>query len=279
MTALTVRADLTADIIAAHEAAFAAADDAVRKAIQCGELLLKAKAEVQHGDFGAFCKALPFGERMAQRYMQAASWTKSNPTRVSEMGSLRGLLTTAAPPNKPKATTSATPVLKTKAQRQLAEELKDPQAVAVMVGAALEEPLTPSESFNAAMILADGIKRAAAPLAITVRANVLRRVMRGLVEDAPDKGDRGRLLAAAVEALEFGPREAGEGLLKLAKQDEKKTSAEFSRRANAVMKSPTPRGTTTNTKAAAGEAGEIAALVADVMNPDNAGEFERRLTP
>lgn len=84
--------ELTAQIIKAHEAAIASAEDAVRRAIHCGELLLKVKSECKHGSFGTYCKSLPFGDRMVQRYMQAAAWAKSNPTRVSEIASLRGLL-------------------------------------------------------------------------------------------------------------------------------------------------------------------------------------------
>lgn len=234
-TAITVPADLTAEIIAAHEAAFAAADDAVRKAIHCGDLLLKAKAEIKHGDFGAYVKTLPFGERMAQRYMQAATWAAANPTRVSDMGSLRNLLTTAAPPSsKPKPTT--TTQQKTKAQKQLAAELKDPQAVAVMAAAALEKPLTPSESFNVALMLADGIKRAAAPLKVNERADVLRRVVRGLAEGVPEKGARIPLLSCAVLALGFDLAEAAEALQKSAKLEAKQYLRQFSNPANAATK-------------------------------------------
>lgn len=66
-----------------------AAGGAVQYAIRCGELLMRKKAELKHGEFEAWVGAnCEFTTRHAQRYMKAAS--KSD-TRVA-FESLRELL-------------------------------------------------------------------------------------------------------------------------------------------------------------------------------------------
>jgi hypothetical protein len=202
-TDITVRADLTAEIITEHQAAFAAASDAVQHAVRCGELLLKAKAEIKHGEFGAYCKkTLPFDERTAQRYMQAATWAAANPTRVSDMGSLRNLLTTAAPPSsKPKAKTKT---LKTKAQKQFADVADDKgKAAATLQDVITEKRMTPTEAYQAALMAASVIKRAAPQLKISERVDIGRKVMAALgFEDTPaDKQAQAIDADAAGEAV------------------------------------------------------------------------------
>jgi hypothetical protein len=177
-TAITVPAALTAEIIAAHEVAWAARGDAVQKSIRCGELLLQAKAEIRHGDFGAYVATLPFSPRTAQEYMRASAWAAANPQRAADMVSLRNLLAIAAPHSKPKA---KTPTLKTKAQQQFAAVADDKgKAAATLQGVITEKRMTPTEAYQAALMAASVIKRAAPQLKVSERVDIGRKVMAAL---------------------------------------------------------------------------------------------------
>ena len=65
---------LAADINKAHSEAQAYASKAVERALLAGDLLIQAKARVQHGEFGDWCKVnLPnISPRQLQRYMRVA---------------------------------------------------------------------------------------------------------------------------------------------------------------------------------------------------------------
>ena len=65
-----------------HEFATNLADEAVEHAKRAGVLLLKAKAEIPHGEFGAWISShLNVSQRQAQRYM-AAALGKAIPVRA-----------------------------------------------------------------------------------------------------------------------------------------------------------------------------------------------------
>jgi hypothetical protein len=67
----TPLARLADDINAAHDAATAATEYTVGKWAAVGELLLKAKEEAGHGNFGAWVESsCKFGTRQAQKYMR-----------------------------------------------------------------------------------------------------------------------------------------------------------------------------------------------------------------
>jgi hypothetical protein len=74
-----------APIVAEHQAAQDAARSAVLHAIRCGELLIEAKDSMPHGQFGAFCRQLPFAERTARAYMQLARLDDEKRQRVANM--------------------------------------------------------------------------------------------------------------------------------------------------------------------------------------------------
>jgi hypothetical protein len=74
----------------------------VEHALTCGELLLKAKAEVPHGQWLPWLRAnVTFSERSAQGYMEVAREHRSNPQRVADM-SLRRMLKTLRTPARAK---------------------------------------------------------------------------------------------------------------------------------------------------------------------------------
>ena len=81
-----------APIVAEHEAAQDAARSAVLHAIRCGELLIEAKDSMPHGQFGSFCRQLPFAERTARAYMQLARLDEEKRQRVADSMSLRAAL-------------------------------------------------------------------------------------------------------------------------------------------------------------------------------------------
>lgn len=82
----TVLAD---QINAAHEACVQATANAVRYAIECGALLLQAKAELEHGEFGQWVAGnCSLTWRHAQNYMKMAR----NAKRVSHLPSVRQAL-------------------------------------------------------------------------------------------------------------------------------------------------------------------------------------------
>ena len=89
---------VAASITAEHEAAQAAARDAVAHAICAGELLIEAKAALKHGEFGAWLAAnVTFSERTARGYMRLAGLDEAKRQRVANM-SLRGALRALATP-------------------------------------------------------------------------------------------------------------------------------------------------------------------------------------
>ncbi|MEW8230384.1 MAG: DUF3102 domain-containing protein [Candidatus Thiodiazotropha endolucinida] len=55
-----------------HNAAQAAADSAIKNALAAGKLLVKAKAEVRHGEWLPFLESTGVNPRTAQRYMKLA---------------------------------------------------------------------------------------------------------------------------------------------------------------------------------------------------------------
>jgi Protein of unknown function (DUF3102) len=71
---------LAAEIEAAHQAATGAARSAVEHAIECGRLLIQAKASVAHGEWLPWIEAnLTFGPRQAQKYMRLADRAEALP--------------------------------------------------------------------------------------------------------------------------------------------------------------------------------------------------------
>jgi hypothetical protein len=86
-----------------HALASTSAGSAVQYAIQCGQELLRIKAELAHGEFGKWCEGLTFSSETARRYMRVASM-EPNRARVTDL-SLRSLLSaTARPRGKPAPT-------------------------------------------------------------------------------------------------------------------------------------------------------------------------------
>jgi phage N-6-adenine-methyltransferase len=71
-------------INAAHDAAHAAAKTAIEHAIECGRLLLEAKASVAHGEWLPWIEAnLSFGARQAQKYIRIAKSAEELPNANS----------------------------------------------------------------------------------------------------------------------------------------------------------------------------------------------------
>jgi hypothetical protein len=90
-------ATITRDIERAHTAAAGAVRDAVSHAVRAGELLAQAKASLPHGDFGAFCAALPFAATTARGYMRLAALDPVKRQRVADLP-LRAALAELAEP-------------------------------------------------------------------------------------------------------------------------------------------------------------------------------------
>ena len=64
---------LASQICIEHSAALAAATSATEHAIRCGDLLIEAKAGLEHGQWLPWLKEnCPFSERTAQAYMRLA---------------------------------------------------------------------------------------------------------------------------------------------------------------------------------------------------------------
>ncbi len=78
-------ATITRDIERAHTAAAGAMRDAVSHAVRAGELLAQAKASLAHGDFGAFCAALPFAATTARGYMRLAALRPAERQRIADL--------------------------------------------------------------------------------------------------------------------------------------------------------------------------------------------------
>lgn len=90
--------EIAVRIRAEHEAAQASAREAVAHAIRAGELLIEAKAALQHGQFGPWLAAnVAFSERTARGYMRLAGLDEAKRQRVADM-SLRGALRSLAAP-------------------------------------------------------------------------------------------------------------------------------------------------------------------------------------
>lgn len=93
VTSLVSQAQIEAfagEVRAEHEAGERSLNDAVKHFMQCGVLLLKAKAEMGHGGFGHFLKhAARLHPRTAQRYMLLArelpKLPRAKATRVSQL--------------------------------------------------------------------------------------------------------------------------------------------------------------------------------------------------
>lgn len=66
-------ADYQSEIRRYHRQAQVAADSAINNALAAGKLLIKAKAEVQHGEWLPFLESTDINARTAQRYMQLAN--------------------------------------------------------------------------------------------------------------------------------------------------------------------------------------------------------------
>lgn len=98
MSAAVAVGSLPAAIRVEHQAAQAAAGEAVRHAIRAGELLLQARAALPHGEFGAWLEAsVEFSARTAQGYMRLAELDEQKRNAVADL-SLRSALRTLAVP-------------------------------------------------------------------------------------------------------------------------------------------------------------------------------------
>jgi Protein of unknown function (DUF3102) len=92
--------DLAAKIEAEHQAAHQAARTALEHALECGKLLLQAKASVPHGGWLPWVEDnLSFGPRQAQKYMRLADHAAaiSNTTSESHL-TIEGALAAIAEP-------------------------------------------------------------------------------------------------------------------------------------------------------------------------------------
>jgi hypothetical protein len=96
-------------IEAAHQAAIGAARTAIEHAIECGKLLLEAKAQIGHGGWLAWVDAnLSFGHRQAQKYTRLAEFSTKVPNANSNShltidGALAAIAEPAQKPSRPKA--------------------------------------------------------------------------------------------------------------------------------------------------------------------------------
>ena len=88
---------LGADICAEHAAVQSAMQTAVTHAIRAGELLIQAKDEIQHGEFGNWCKSLPFSESTTRGYMRLARLDPEKRQRVADLPLRQALESIAAP--------------------------------------------------------------------------------------------------------------------------------------------------------------------------------------
>lgn len=110
-TKLAKRASAELDTLAVeireeHEACEQAASNAVRYAIQCGELLAEAKEKAGHGEWLSWLKAnFPAHINTASNYMRMAS----NSQRVVNSGSVREALAELAEPRPAPEPPNATP--------------------------------------------------------------------------------------------------------------------------------------------------------------------------
>jgi hypothetical protein len=91
--------DLAERINHEHAACIAAATDAIGRAIEVGRLLTQAKAQIEHGQWGAWVEAnCTFGARQASSYMRVYDRRDQIGSAASDLGSLRGALAALTPP-------------------------------------------------------------------------------------------------------------------------------------------------------------------------------------
>jgi hypothetical protein len=77
-------AALVPRINAAHDQAHQSARTAIEHAVECGRLLLEAKAKVAHGQWLPWIEAnLSFGVRQAQKYIRLAAFIEQHPNANS----------------------------------------------------------------------------------------------------------------------------------------------------------------------------------------------------
>lgn len=69
----------------AHASVVSALTSAIDNAIVAGELLIEAKKQTPHGQWGKFLKRCDVGERQSQRYVKLAELVKANPTLKSDL--------------------------------------------------------------------------------------------------------------------------------------------------------------------------------------------------
>ena len=125
----TTAITLVTEIEAAHKMAQSAFASAVENAAHCGQLLLKAKAQVTHGEWGDWLdRNFPAGKRTAQGYMRLAEHG-ANAQALAHLGIEGALKQLAAPKSPaPTATTTTEPVktyeITTKRQGQIANKEK-----------------------------------------------------------------------------------------------------------------------------------------------------------
>ena len=80
--------DLTVRIRDAHLSVVSAINSATDNAITAGKLLIEAKKQTPHGQWGEFLKRCDVGERQSQRYMKLAELVEANPTSKSDLTDL-----------------------------------------------------------------------------------------------------------------------------------------------------------------------------------------------
>ena len=114
---------------------------AVQYAVACGTELLIQKEKLGHGKFGPWLLTLSFSERQAQRYMQGALIVAANPTRVSEVESLRELLESDKPPA-PRATPTPLRIVPPPAPMQVTVRAPEDRVIEVEARLVREEPPT-----------------------------------------------------------------------------------------------------------------------------------------
>jgi len=98
MSAVTA-ADLATEICAEHEAARRSAGNALAHAMRAGELLLRAKAQLEHGAFGPWLEAnVGFSDRTARGYMRLAGLDEAKRQRVADLSLRKALASVAETP-------------------------------------------------------------------------------------------------------------------------------------------------------------------------------------
>ena len=80
--------DLTVRIRDAHLSVVSAINSATDNAVTAGKLLIEAKKQTPHGQWGEFLKRCDVGERQSQRYMKLAELVEANPTSKSDLTDL-----------------------------------------------------------------------------------------------------------------------------------------------------------------------------------------------